>query len=196
MCSEARILLPLWLAAAVAAQQEAGAARVTVDEAVTLAFPDCKIERKAQVLSKEELARVRTLSGAAADRSLHYAYVATRAGKEVGVAYVDAHLVRTHAQRLLIAVDAACLVSRIEVLGFDEPAEYLPRAAFYQQFVGKALDDELRVKRGVRAVTGATLTTQATVDAVRRTLAVHQVLAEQATAAAKKKAEPTPPEKK
>ena len=37
-------------------------------------------------------------------------------------------------------------------------------------------DDELSMKRGIRAVTGATLTARATTDAARRVLAVHKVI--------------------
>ena len=38
------------------------------------------------------------------------------------------------------------------------------------------MNDELSMKRGIRAVTGATLTARATTDAARRVLALHHVL--------------------
>ena len=37
------------------------------------------------------------------------------------------------------------------------PEEYLPRAAWYGQFLGKNLDDRIRIKQGIRGITGATL---------------------------------------
>ena len=56
-----------------------------------------------------------------------------------------------------------------------EPEEYLPRPSWYAQFIGKRLDDDLRLKRGIKGVTGATLTARATTDAARRLLALHAV---------------------
>jgi Na+-translocating ferredoxin:NAD+ oxidoreductase RnfG subunit len=103
-------------------------------------------------------------------------YVATKDGKVAGYAYVDRRIVRTHAQKLLVVLDAAGKVMRIEVLAFDEPHEYQPRAAFYAQFQGKDLGDPLQPRRGIQPVAGATLTVRATVDAVRTVLAVHAQL--------------------
>ena len=61
---------------------------------------------------------------------------------------------------------------------FAEPKDYLPRAKWYAQFVGCKLDGRLRLKRGIKGVTGATLTARATTGAARRMLALHQVLEE------------------
>ena len=82
----------------------------------------------------------------------------------------------------MVTVDPAGRVGRVEVLAFDEPPDYLPRAAWYRQFDGKALDAELDLRRAIRPVTGATLTARATTAAVRRVLAIHQVLEEDAAA--------------
>ena len=67
-------------------------------------------------------------------------------------------------------------IRRIEVISFAEPLDYLPREGWYRQFDGRALDDELRLDRGIRAVTGATLTANATTAAARRVLAVHRII--------------------
>jgi hypothetical protein len=75
-------------------------------------------------------------------------------------------------------------VGRVEVLAFDEPPDYLPRAEWYRQFDGRPLDAELDLRRAIRPVTGATLTARSTTDAVRRVLALHGALAERAPAAA------------
>ena len=69
-------------------------------------------------------------------------------------------------------------VGRLEVISFREPEEYMPRGNWYGQFQGRQLDRDLEVKRGIHPVTGATLTVRATTDAVRRVLALHQVISE------------------
>ena len=103
-------------------------------------------------------------------------YVATRDGKVVGTAYFDAHKVRTKRQTLMIVVGLDHRIERIELLAFAEPEDYVPRGNWYGQFIGKRLDDELSMKRGIRGVTGATLTARATTAAARRVLALHEVV--------------------
>jgi Na+-translocating ferredoxin:NAD+ oxidoreductase RnfG subunit len=103
-------------------------------------------------------------------------YVATKDGRELGTAYFDTHTVRTMDETIMVAVDPAGVITRIEVLSFSEPEEYLPKAHWYEQFQGKPLDDELSLKRAIRPVTGATLTAHATTDAARRVLALDRVL--------------------
>ncbi len=76
----------------------------------------------------------------------------------------------------MVVVDPRGAIARIEVLSFDEPEDYLPRAGWYAQFIGKPLNDEMSLTRGLRPVAGATLTARATTDAARRVLALHRVL--------------------
>lgn len=164
-------LLVLALAAPVAAK-----VFLTVDEALKLAFPDCKVERKTGYLTAEQVQRARELSGVEVPSALVTYYVARRNGQLAGTAYFDTHRVRTLPETLMVVVDPQGRVARIEVIAFREPEEYLPRGAWYDQFRGRGLDRELRLKQAIRPVTGATLTARATTDAVRRVLALHQAI--------------------
>ena len=85
-------------------------------------------------------------------------------------------LVRTLRQVLMVVVDPEGKIRRVELLAFAEPTEFIPNARWYGQFVGKALDETLSLKRDIKGVTGATLTARATTQAVRRVLATHAVL--------------------
>ena len=168
----------LGVAAAVLAAAAAGAkVLLTPEEALKLAFPGAAVERKTAYLTEAQRKAAQKLSG---DEDLPSAlvsyYVATKDGRLVGTAYVDTHTVRTMPETILVVVDPSGAIARIEVLSFSEPEEYLPKAHWYEQFQGKPLDDELSMKRGIRAVTGATLTARATTDAARRVLALHKVL--------------------
>ncbi|HKF43599.1 MAG TPA: FMN-binding protein [Thermoanaerobaculia bacterium] len=146
------------------------------EEALKLAFPGAAIERQSIFLTEAEVAEVAKLSGGPKPSALAAAYVARKDGAIVGTAYFDTHVVRTLAETLMVVVTPAGTIGRIEVLSFSEPEEFLPREHWYAQFPGKALDDELSVKRGIRPVSGATLTARATTEAARRVLALHQVL--------------------
>jgi hypothetical protein len=91
-------------------------------------------------------------------------------------------VVRTLEETVMVVVDPDGRVARVEVIAFDEPPDYLPRAEWYRQFDGRPLDAELDLERAIRPVTGATLTAVATTAAARRVLALHRALAESAAA--------------
>jgi hypothetical protein len=165
--------------AAVAALAVAAEAKVflTKEEALKLAFPGASVERRTAFLTDGQRREAQKLSGEAElPAALATFYAATIDGRPIGFAYFDAHLVRTAPETIMVVVDPAGALRRIEVLSFDEPEEYLPRPGWYAQFSGKPLDDELSLKRGIRPITGATLTARVTTDAARRCLALHRVL--------------------
>lgn len=154
------------------------AARVflTTDEALELAFRGCEVERGTAYLTEEQLTRARELAGVEIASAVVHPYRARCPGGPGGTAYFDAHRVRTLPETLMVVVGPEGRVVRLEVLAFQEPEEYKPREIWYRQFDGGELGDELALKRGIRAITGATLTARATTEAVRRVLALHRVL--------------------
>lgn len=164
----------------------AGAASAKVylsqEEALALAFgKDAKVERRSAFLTAAEVKKVEGEAGGAAPSALVVSYAGTVSGRAVGTAYYDTHLVRTEKETLLVVVAPDGKLARIEVLSFSEPEEYLPRPTWYAQFAGKPLDAELSIKRGIRPVSGATLTAKATIEAARRVLAIDAVLRERGT---------------
>lgn len=166
----------LALAVAALASSPAGATVfLTVDEALETVFPGCRVERETLYLTDEQVAEARDRSGERLESSLVHPYVGWCRGRAAGVAYFDTHRVRTLPETLMVVVSPEGEVERIEILVFREPSEYIPRDAWYDQFDGRGLDAELDLKRGIRPVTGATLTARATTEAVRRVLALHEV---------------------
>jgi Na+-translocating ferredoxin:NAD+ oxidoreductase RnfG subunit len=81
-------------------------------------------------------------------------------------------------ETLLVALRPDGALGSVEVVAFGEPEDYLPRRRWLDLFVGRRLDADLTVGRRLAHVTGATLTTRAIADAVRRVLAIHAVVAE------------------
>ncbi|HEX9794869.1 MAG TPA: FMN-binding protein [Planctomycetota bacterium] len=182
------LLIPLLLAAGAAPAAAAAPVRagqlhagegvfLTLDEALALAFPGCKMEKRTFYPTKEQQAEIGRRAGTHPLGSVVTAWEARREGVLVGTAWTDTHKVRTMPATLLIAVGPDARVQRVEVLAFREPRAYLPRGDWLAQFRGRALDDTLQIKRGVRGIAGATLTARAATDAVRRALAQHAVLA-------------------
>lgn len=150
-----------------------------LEKAVRLLFPKAECERASAFLSKAQQARVAEFTGQDFDRGMVFRYLVKNGdGKLVATAYLDRHKVRSKPETVLVVVGLEGRLQRVQVLAFAEPREYLPRASWYRQFDGKALGPELRLRRGIDAVSGATLSSRACTRAARRVLAIHRVLDE------------------
>lgn len=170
--------------AALGSPTPARAQALTQDEALRLAFPGADaIERRTAYLDDAQVARARALAGPEGEIESEIVtyYVARKGGTDLGVAYFDAHRVRTLPEVLMIVVGPDDKIRRIEVVRFSEPPEYLPPGGWLRQFDARALDAELSSKGGIANITGATLTARAVTAAARRVLALHQVIAPGAT---------------
>jgi hypothetical protein len=147
------------------------------EQALARAFPPPAVtERKAYFLTDAERERASRLAKAKVDSSLVVAYVGRGPKGIVGTAYFDTHTVRTMPETILVTVKPDGNVGEVEVVAFGEPEDYLPRPRWLRLFGGKRLDADLAVGRGLAHVTGATLTTRAISEAVRRVVAIHSVI--------------------
>lgn len=172
------LLCGAWIGT-VRASPAAAQVRLTQQEALRLAFPaPAAIERRTAFLSEAELEAVRRLAGPDVEvrqRVLTF-YVGRQDGEPLGVAYFDAHRVRTLNEVLMIVVGPDHSIRHIEILLFAEPPEYRAPDGWLGQMEGRPLTDALSLKGAVVPMTGATLTSHAAVRAVRRALAYHAVL--------------------
>lgn len=154
-------------------------AQLTRDEGLELAFPTAdRIQRHTAYLTDEERSRAVELAGPGVEVEsgvVNY-YVATRNGTPLGVAYFDAHLVRTLQEVLMVVVDPRGSVERVETVSFREPPEYMAPEGWLALFHERPLDQELSLKGEIPNLTGATLTAGAVTGAVRRVLALHRVI--------------------
>lgn len=148
-------------------------------EALRQSFPEAaSIERRTAYLDSAELARARRLAGSGVEieQSVVTHYVGRGRDGALGVAYFDAHRVRTLPEVLMIVVDPEEAVERVELLKFSEPREYRPPEGWLGEFRGRELSPGLARGRDIVNVTGATLTSRAVTRAVRRVLALHAVI--------------------
>jgi hypothetical protein len=158
-----------------------GSAQVflTQDEALALAFPaPATIERRTAFLDEAQHARAQELAGTGVkvDQRVVSYYVGRMGSAPLGVAYFDAHTVRTVREIVMVVLDPAGTVERIEVLSFLEPREYIASDRWIEQLHGRALTDDFAIDRGIVNLTGATLTAGALTAAARRVLALHEVI--------------------
>jgi len=151
---------------------------ITQDEALALAFPGAALERRTAFLDEASLEEASRLAGpdVEVESSVVTYYVARQGGTPLGVAYFDAHRVRTLPQVLMIVVGVDGRVSRVETVSFREPSEYRAPNGWLHQFDGQALDAALSLRGDIAPITGATLTSGAATRATRRALALHRVI--------------------
>jgi hypothetical protein len=159
------------LAGAVAAADE-----ITRDEALALAFPGADLRAEQVFLTSVQQKRAAERSGGDVPTPLVARYVATQGGRVVGRAYIDTSVVRTKKESLLISLDAQGRVRRVDVTAFLEPIEYRAPDAWLRQYSDRPLTDDLGLNRAIRPIAGATLTARAVNAAVRRVLAIDEVL--------------------
>ena len=150
--------------------------RISREEALAAVFPGAEIAAEQVFLTGDQMAAAAALAREEIESGLVARYVATRGGAVTGRAYVDTHVVRTKRESLLISLDVTGRLKRVDVTAFLEPREYLAPERWLAQYAGRRLDDDLALQRAIRPIAGATLTAIGTNAAVRRVLAIDQVL--------------------
>lgn len=150
---------------------------MTQRQALSLAFgPDVAVERRTAYLTEEQR-RAAQEAGRVKIESRVWTYYVGRSSRGVeGYAYFETHVVRTMPETFMAVLDGRGRVRFVELLAFHEPEDYRAPARWLKQLDGRELDGELFVRRGVRNITGASLTSQALTEGVRRVLAVHSLL--------------------
>lgn len=158
------------------AQPSSAKVWLTTAEALAQAFSNCEVKKTTTYLTDEQVTRIESASQTKVSQKIVWQYQGLCGDQPVRTAYFDTQLVRTLPQTIFVVIGPSNQVDMLEVINFDEPSEYLAPARWLKQFLGKFLNDNLALNRDIQGITGATLTSRATTDAVRRVLAIHQEL--------------------
>ncbi len=149
---------------------------LTQEQAIQKAFPSPqRVERRTLYLSDAQARRVSEAAGVPVENRIVPYYVGRLEGRITGYAYFDTHQVRTLPETILVLLGADARIVRIDILAFDEPEDYLPTGRWLAQFPGRPLDDDLSLGKGIRSLTGATLSARAITEAARRVMALHRL---------------------
>ncbi|CAG7857639.1 hypothetical protein MCAMS1_02539 [biofilm metagenome] len=124
-------------------------------------FPD-----EQQTAAIQQSAKTRLESG------MFSFYVGKQAGKIVGYAAIETMTVRTKPETLMIVLSPEGELSKVVTLAFHEPPEYQPPENWFEQFSGKPMA-EIDFSKGIQGISGATLSTRAAVNCVRKVLAIY-----------------------
>jgi len=149
---------------------------LTEEAALARAFPGQTAKRRTLYLKAEQVAAVEKFARSKLPSPVVTVFEARSGDTVTGRAVLDTQFVRTMPETVLTVVEPDGRLRMALVLQFGEPSDYLPRDGWLKTLEGKSLDDDLWPGRGVRRVTGATLTVQALTEAVRRSLAIDRLL--------------------
>ncbi len=148
----------------------------TQAQALHEVFLSANVLRQELFLTPEQKSMIEQRARSKLDSQLLVYYQAMRDGKNLGYAFFDTHVVRTQPETLLVVLDAESRVTSICTLAFNEPQDFLPPQRWLKLFQGRTLSDALWLKQDIVAVAGSTLSSWATLKAVRRALAVYDVM--------------------
>ncbi|MCF7970174.1 MAG: FMN-binding protein [Methylococcaceae bacterium] len=145
-------------------------------EAMQLAFGEgAEIDMLSLFPKPDQVKRIEALARVKLDSPLFTFYVGKKAGEILGYAAIETRNVRTKPETLLIVLTAQGKLSQVQTLAFHEPPEYQPPERWYAQLFNLSLE-ELSFGAGVQGISGATLSTRAGLDSVRKVLAIYQVI--------------------
>jgi FMN-binding protein len=165
----------LWLAAA---SHLSAKVFLSQEEALKEVFgPGAAPRRSTAYLTEDEAKRIESAAGTAPSSRVIVYYTGGPDPNRILSVFFDTHIVRTLPETIMVVVSPEGRAERVEILSFDEPEDYLPKRRWLDQFGDRPLGGDLSLKAGIRAVTGATLSSVAITDAVRRTLAAWAILA-------------------
>ncbi len=145
----------------------------SVDEALKKYFETCEIQEENIFLNDQQIRKVQDLIKIEVESKL---LNRRKVNCKIGTSYVyfETSVVRTQRQALMIVVESNKL-SFVELLAFYEPDNYIPGKKWYEFFKGIVLINK-NLTPSIPNVAGATLTYNATVLAVKKIMALHQVV--------------------
>jgi Na+-translocating ferredoxin:NAD+ oxidoreductase RnfG subunit len=146
------------------------------NEAMVLAFGEgAQIENLSLFPDDQQTATIQQEAKVKLESGLFTFYVGKEKDKILGYAAIETITVRTKPESLMIVLTPEGAVRKVYTLAFHEPPEYQPPERWFEQLNGKPLA-ELDFSKGIQGVSGATLSTRAAVNSVRKVMAVYQAM--------------------
>lgn len=143
------------------------------NEAMVLAFGEgAQVETLSLFPDDRQIAKIQQDAKVKLESGLFTFYVGKEKDKILGYAAIETITVRTKPETLMIVLTPEGELRNVYTLAFHEPPEYQPPERWFGQLNGKPLAD-MDFNKGIQGVSGATLSTRAAVNSVRKVLAVY-----------------------
>lgn len=142
-------------------------------EALELAFPDAdKIDKKSVFLNDNQINKLQKLSKSKINSRVILFHIGKKGDEILGYAVVDTHIVRSKSQTILVVLNPEGKLKYVEILAFFEPPEYKPTPVWLDLFKGKGGNDNIRVGYDLPNISGATISSNKTAEAIRKVITI------------------------
>jgi hypothetical protein len=146
------------------------------NEAMELAFgKDATVEQLSSFPDDQQIAEIQKISKVKLDSGLFTFYVGKNQDKILAYAAIETRTVRTQPETLMIVLTPEGDLRNVYTLAFHEPSEYMPPDRWFEKLAKLPLID-MDFNKSVDGISGATLSTHAGIDSIRKVMAIYQVL--------------------
>ena len=146
------------------------------NEAMVLAFGEnAQVETLSLFPDDKQMATIQQEAKVKLDSGLFTFYVGKEKDKILGYAAIETGTVRTKPETLMIVLTPEGELRNVYTLAFHEPPEYMPPERWFEQLNKRPLA-EMDFNKGIQGISGATLSTRAAVNSVRKVLAIYQTM--------------------
>jgi len=146
------------------------------NEAMELAFgKGTPVEQLSLFPDDPQIAQIQQLAKVKLESGLFTFYVGKNQDKITAYGAIETSTVRTKPETLMIVLTPEGELRNVYTLAFHEPPEYQPPDRWFEQLYKRPLAD-MDFSKGVDGISGATLSTRAGIDSVRKVMAIYQVL--------------------
>jgi len=104
-------------------------------------------------------------------------YYVVQSDSALGTAFVDQGIIRSQTGTILIALDPGGRVRAVEILAWNEPDDFLPSERWLERARGLSRPANTRPGDAMPHIAGATLSARAITAAIRRAMALREILA-------------------
>jgi hypothetical protein len=146
------------------------------NEAMVLAFGEgVQVETLSLFPDDQQMSTLQKEAKVKLDSGLFTFYVGKEKDKILGYAAIETSTVRTKPETLMIVLTSEGELRDVYTLAFHEPPEYQPPERWFEQLKKRPLAD-MDFNKGIQGISGATLSTRAAVNSVRKVMAVFQTM--------------------
>lgn len=146
------------------------------NEAMELAFgKGAQIEQLSLFPEESQIAKIETDAKVKLDSGLFTFYVGKDRDEILGYAAIETSTVRTKPETLMIVLTPEGELRKVYTLAFHEPPEYQAPERWFEQLYKRPLA-EMDFNKGVDGISGATLSTRAALNSIRKVMTIYQVM--------------------
>lgn len=135
---------------------------------------DVEVTKKNILLNKSQIQTVQKDAKAKIKNKIFRIFKATKNNKTLGYGVLVKRKVRSKSAVILYVISIDSILKSIEIIAFNEPAEYIPSKTWMKQFDEIPTNKMLKVSRDIPTITGATMSASSIVNGSRVAFAIYK----------------------